>query len=213
MIKISFNHTVWYRALWVFLGFVLHEHASPTEVATDEKSERELQQKVSMLSQLCQTLYEEYCWQANNREEQQQSGTYDQESDIIDSLKKAYDALCLTTMSRMLQISQLRSSLSAFMIGLPCVPEGCLAVLKLLMGAGSKGTAVTSKEKSGNADFVRNRGTRVEALSLLAQLVFSQDEEAGKSALWHILQQCMSEDFELRTRVINLVVRYEFHEL
>ena len=195
----------------MFLGFVLNEHASPTEILADERSEKELQQKVTMLSQLCQALYDEYSWQVDNRAEQQLNGTYDAESDIVDMLKKAYDALCVTSMSRMLQISQLRSSLSALMIGLPSIPVGCLAILKLLVGAGSKGTAVPSKDKSsggGGGGAVSNRGTRVEALTLLAQLVFSQDEEAGKSALWHILQQCLSEDFETRSRVINLVVRY-----
>ena len=94
----------------MFLGFVLNEHASPTEILADERSEKELQQKVTMLSQLCQALYDEYSWQVDNRAEQQLNGTYDSESDIVDMLKKAYDALCVTSMSRMLQISQLRPS-------------------------------------------------------------------------------------------------------
>lgn len=49
-------------------------------------------------------------------------------------------------------------------------------------------------------------GTRAEALSLLGQLVFSPDESAGYSALYHLLWCGIADDFEIRSKAVALLV-------
>lgn len=195
----------------MFLGFVLNEHAAFSEAAPAEGADLDLQRKVLMLARLCRALHEEVQWRWEAREEAQQSGgAVEPENDIVDALQRVYDAFCVTAISRMMQIAPLRPSLSALMMGLPAIPASALAVLKLLVTTGSRGAVVEKgREKSitAAADAHRNRGTRTEALMLLGQAVFSQDEVAGKDALMHLLKLCVSDDFELRSKVINLVVR------
>lgn len=189
----------------MFLGFVLGEHATaPTEGVSAEETNEDLQRKVAMLTRLCRALYEEIQWRLEAREEALQRGDPALEGDIADTLQAAYNALCITTISRMMQLAPLRPSLSAFMLGLPSIPSGALAVLKLLVTTGSKGPSEKGREKVTAAS---GRGTRIEALSLLGQVVFSQDETASKDALMYLLKLCIAEDFELRSRVINLLVR------
>lgn len=172
-----------------------------------EGAAEDLQRKVEVLVRLCGALQEEVAWAREEAAAARAAGTFEVEEDIAEELQRAYDALCVTAMSRMLQIASLRSSLAAFMLGLPRIPIGALAVLKLLMTTGSKGpSSEKGKDKGASAD-LRGRGTRAEALHLLAQVVFSQDEVAGKDALLHVLKQCLSDDFEMRSKVINLVVR------
>jgi hypothetical protein len=177
------------------------------ETGVDEKWEEELQRKVGILSQLCAALCEEIAWQAQEREEDQQNGVYNPESDIVDALQKAYDAFCVAAVSRLVQIVQLRSSAGAFLLNLPAIPRGCVALLKLLSETGSKAAGAGSKDKNAAAEQARNRGTRAEALALMAQVVFAQDENAGKDSLMYILQHALAEDFEVRAKVINLIIR------
>lgn len=195
------------RPLWMFLGFVLGEHATvsaPSEGAIAAEANEDLQRKVAMLTRLCRALYEEIQWRLEVREEALQRGDPPMNSDIADTLQAAYNALCITAISRMMQLAPLRPSLSALMLGLPSIPPGALSVLKLLVTTGSKGPTEKGREKAGTTS---GRGTRLEALSLLGQAVFSQDEAASKDALMYLLKLCISEDFELRSRAINLLVR------
>lgn len=199
------------RSLWIFLGFALTSPAPQGDNSRDERWEEELQRKVAILSQVCVALHEEIAWlQEDNAEE----GASVEQTELISSLRAVYDALVIAAMSRMIQTPQLRSSLSAYMIGLPSVPAQCIGLLKLLFATGTKSS--TSGTGAGGAgrdrhamatEAARNRGTRSEATALLAQLVFSQDETAGRDSLYHLLYSCLSDDFETRTKVVNLIVR------
>ena len=136
---------------------------------------------------------------------------------LAEGLRAVYDRTCLTALSRLVQAVHLRPAAREYLLGIPRVPPQCLAALRLLMHSGTKGVTAGSSSSSGgmsaagdefSSDAVgRNRGTRVEALRLLGHVVFSLDEAAGIAALQHLLWCCVSEDFEVRSRVVNLVVK------
>jgi hypothetical protein len=193
----------------MFLGSVLGEFVnSPTDPALVEGVNEELQRKVQMLTRVCRALYEEIQWRLEEQEEALQAGSADIDRVVTSALQRAYSAFCVTAISRMMQLAPLRSSLGALALSLPSLPVGALAVLKLLVTTGSKGAAQEKgKERTSANEAHRNRGTRAEALTLLGQLVFSQDETAGKNALLFLLKLSVSEDFELRSKVINIFVR------
>ena len=172
--------------------------------------EEELQKKVQILTRICTALHEEILWEREAIEEARAEGSLlEEDSSILKELQAVYDALCVSAMSRLIQISRLRSSLGAFMLSLPAIPSACVSILKLLISTGTKGVAPASGARgaSASAEAARNRGTRTESLMLLGQIVFSQDETAGRAALNHLLLSCLSEDFELRTKVVNLIVQ------
>lgn len=177
--------------------------------------EEELQKKVQTLGHICTALYEEILWEQQAAEEARAEGAFLEEDSILKELHAVYDALCVVVMSRMIQITRLRSSLAAFMLSLPAVPAACVGILKLLISTGTKGASAAAPAGTRDrnsaaataAEATRNRGTRTEALHLMGQLVFSQDESAGRAALNHLLQACVAEDFELRSKVINLIVQ------
>lgn len=200
------------RALWVMLGFTFTPQSPAADSASTSKDadeEEQLAKKVQLLLRLCRAIQEELEWLS----EQRDAGTLEIPSDDKDpvlQLRAVYDALCVAAMSRMVQVNRLRSSLAAFMLGLPVIPTSCVSILKLLVVTGTKNVPPPPVGPRGNAaalDANKSRGTRMEALSLLGQLVFSQDETAGKAALSYLLQCCISEDFELRTKVTQLVVK------
>lgn len=204
------------RCLWTFLGFVLSPRVESNSETASTEFEEELQKKVEILSRICTALYEEVLWEKQAADEARAEGAYLEEDSILKELQAVYDALCVVTMSRMVQISRLRSSLAAFMLSLPVVPSACVGILKLLITTGTKGASSSAPSGSRDrgsaaavaaAEAARNRGTRAEALHLMGQMVFSQDEAAGRAALNHLLRACVVEDFELRTKVINLIVQ------
>ena len=138
-------------------------------------------------------------------------GKLNKNMDAINKLTSAYDTLCLAALSRLMQIVNLRSSVRDFVLGLPHVPRVCLRLLKFLMLTGSKGSVTSGTRGSGGGSSSgavdnRNRGTKAEALMLLGQVIFSTDQAAGLNALHHLLWCCLSEDFELRTKVISMLV-------
>lgn len=192
------------RALWTFLGFVLTPRADTGAEHASAEFEEELQKKVQILGRICTALYEEVVWESEAVTEGSSA-----EDNILVELRAVYDALCVAAMSRLVQITRLRSSLAAFMLNLPAVPSACIGILKLLISTGSKGAAPPpgARSSAAAAEAARNRGTRTESLMLLGQMVFSVDEAAGRAALNHLLRSCVSEDFELRTKVVNLIVQ------
>jgi len=197
------------RSLWAFLAFVLTPRADTGAENASAEFEEELQKKVQILGRICTALHEEVVWEKEAVEEARAEGSLlEDDGSILAELQAVYDALCVAAMSRLVQISRLRSSLAAFMLSLPAVPSPCVSILKLLISTGTKGAALAPGARgAAAAEAARNRGTRTESLMLLGQIVFSQDENAGRAALNHLLLSCLSEDFELRTKVVNLVVQ------
>mmetsp|Transcript_685 Transcript_685/g.970 ORF Transcript_685/g.970 Transcript_685/m.970 type:complete len:745 (+) Transcript_685:1111-3345(+) len=114
-------------------------------------------------------------------------------------------------MSRLIQTVSLRPALSSFLQRLPRVPPACLCLLKILMRTGSTTGGARDRLTNIGGDLSKNRGTRAEAMSALGQLVFSQDTQAGVDTLHYLLWCSISEDFELRTKVINLIVNELLH--
>lgn len=200
-----------YRSLWAFLAFVLTPRADTGAENASAEFEEELQKKVQILGRICTALHEEIVWEREAVEEARAEGSLlEDDGNILAELQAVYDALCVAAMSRLVQISRLRSSLAAFMLSLPAVPSACVSILKLLITTGTKGTAPAAGVRGASAaaaEAARNRGTRTESLMLLGQIVFSQDETAGRAALNHLLLSSLSEDFELRTKVVSLVVQ------
>ena len=195
--------------MWIFLGFALHSKAEGADVA----------KKISILVKVCHALRQELAW----LEEEEVDGDENDNGNertastaaLVKSVSAVYDAACVAAMSRMLQTVALCPHVGAFVLGLPRVPPACLGVLKMLMLTGSKGAQLSSSNATGSSRgasaaaeaAAKNRGTRLEALLLMGQIVFSPDEEAGADALHHLLWCSLSEDFELRTKVINLIVK------
>jgi len=204
-----------FRCLWAFLGFVLSPRVENNSETASLEFEEELQKKVQILGRICTALYEEIVWEKQAADEARAEGVFLEEDSILKELQAVYDALCVVAMSRMIQITRLRSALAMFILSLPAVPSACVGILKLLITTGTKGASAAApagtRDRSSAAvaaaEAARNRGTRTEALQLLGQMVFSQDESAGRAALNHLLQTCVVEDFELRTKVINLIVQ------
>ncbi len=202
-----------FRCLWAFLGFVLSPRVENNSETASMEFEEELQKKVQILGRICTALYEEIVWEKQAADEARAEGVFLEEDSILKELQAVYDALCVVAMSRMIQITRLRSALAMFMLSLPAVPSTCVGILKLLITTGTKGASAAApagsrdRSSAAAAEAARNRGTRTEALQLLGQMVFSQDESAGRAALNHLLQTCVVEDFELRTKVINLIVQ------
>jgi hypothetical protein len=212
------------RPLWVFLGFALG-HAELLGLGGGSKVQlAALGSRVEVLVRASRALYEEVCWQRGRLEEEGavkaamagkalKAEGAEEEADAImaedthrlTALTSAYDSLCVTAMSRLLQTVQLRSAVKEYVLCLPSLPAPCLALLKLLLTTGSKGSLTDSTSHTSSSS--RNRGTRTEAMALLGQLVFSADEVAGREALHFLLWCCLEEDFELRTKVIHMVVK------
>lgn len=207
----------------MFLGFVFTAQIAAADAVTtsgtakdSERAEQLLSTKVQLLLRLCRALHEELAWLTEQQEAGELEPPTADEKDPVLLLRSVYDALCVAAMSRMVQIGRLRSSLGAFMLGLPSIPSSCVSILKLLVVTGTKNapTAPAGGRGGGGGTgssavdaAAKGRGTRTEALALLGHMVFSQDEAAGQAALSYLLQCCISEDFELRTKAIQLVVK------
>jgi len=119
-----------------------------------------------------------------------------------------YDAVCTVVVARLLQNINLRELAKPLLTSLAWVPRSCLSLLKLLMHTGTKAASAPAPTLARQAPKkeVRNRGTRMEAMTLLTHLVFAVDEQAGSAALNHLLWCCMSEEFETRSKAVTLLV-------
>ena len=115
----------------------------------------------------------------------------------------SYDGLVLLTLGRVLQSVHLREIARPFFAVMPRVPRACVCTLNLLLHTGTKPAAGVGVSSRGRG---ANRGTRQEAIALLGSLVFATDEEAGQAALHRLLWCSVSEDFEVRSKAIALIV-------
>lgn len=115
-----------------------------------------------------------------------------------------YDLLCLATMARLLQIGAARPLAAAVLQSLPQVPQSCLSLLKLVARTGPK-HAASGEEASSRVSSISS--TRQLGLVLLKCVVFSSDHVSGLAALDFLLWCSVSQDFELRCRAVNFIVR------
>lgn len=203
------------RCIWLFLGYILtlkpttlvDANAAMTAMDDSIDAMEDIRHRVGVLVKFCVALHREVQWQRA-----QHGGDADLETEetarICADLMTAYEATCLTVMSRLLQIIRWRPVLRDFMHALPMVPAACLQALQLLIFTGSQGGGMLSAyDVRDKGDSSRSKGTRLVALLTMGQLVFATDEAAAYTALCCLLWCCLSEDFELRTRVISLLAK------
>jgi len=201
------------RCIWLFLGFILtlkpaivDAAVATTSMDDSIDSMEDIRHRVGVLVKFCVALHREVQWQR-----MQHAGDAGLETEethrICADLMAAYEATCLTVMSRLLQIIRWRPVLRDFMHALPMVPAACLHTLQLLIFTGSQGGGLLSAYDVRDKGDSKSKGTRLVALLTMGQLVFATDEAAAYTALCCLLWCCLSEDFELRTRVISLLAK------
>jgi hypothetical protein len=201
------------RCIWLFLGFILtlkpvmvDAAAAATSMDDSIDAMEDIRHRVGVLVKFCIALHREVEWQ--RAQYASDAGLETEETHrICADLMAAYEATCLTVMSRLLQIIRWRPVLRDFMHALPMVPAACLHTLQLLIFTGSQGGGLLSAYDVRDKGDSKSKGTRLVALLTMGQLVFATDEAAAYTALCCLLWCCLSEDFELRTRVISLLAK------
>lgn len=201
------------RCIWLFLGFILtlkpavvDAAAATTSMDDSIDAMEDIRHRVGVLVKFCVALHREVQWQ--RAQHAGDAGLATEETHrICADLMAAYEATCLTVMSRLLQITRWRPVLRDFMHALPMVPAACLHALQLLIFTGSQGGGLLSAYDVRDKGDSKSKGTRLVALLTMGQLVFATDEAAAYTALCCLLWCCLSEDFELRTRVISLLAK------
>ena len=92
----------------------------------------DIRHRVGVLVKFCVALHREVQWQRMQHADD--AGFETEETHrICADLMAAYEATCLTVMSRLLQIIRWRPVLRDFMHALPMVPAACLHTLQLLI--------------------------------------------------------------------------------
>lgn len=121
-----------------------------------------------------------------------------------------YESMILAIISRLLQTSLLRQYLKSFVMSLPSIPFSLLALLKAVIltgGTNTTSTNLTSGSSSGNSGNKNALEIRKDCLTLFGQLLFHSDEHIHEPILSFLLWNCLSDDFEIRTRFITLVIK------
>jgi len=175
------------RPLWQLLSFVLSPSIENAKAQVRQKQDTLLasvREKVPILVMLLKELMDQ-------AERGQQSAA------------DAYDGIVLLTLGRILQSVHLREVAKPLFAVMPRVPQSCVSTLNLLLHTGTKPAAGIGASSRGRG---ANRGTRQEAIALLGSLVFAVDEAAGQEALNRLLWCTVSDDFEVRSKAIALIV-------
>eukprot|EP01038_Epipyxis_sp_PR26KG_P007092 gene7092-9677_t len=211
------------KSLWIFLTFCLTKKVDPNSSKTNTSSHNsnkkmnvseawEITNKLDMLINLFQALYSRFMSINDHivKEEDNMIVINDENSENIQYkaiLTGLYDTSCLVCISRMLQIVSLKSHLQSFLMKLPRIPNNCLELLKLLVINGTKSTAIVPQaNKRDHSQAFKNRGTKLESLLLLGQLaLFEKDDNSNKTAVHHLLWNSISEDFEIRSKVVQII--------
>jgi len=111
----------------------------------------------------------------------------------VDEGLSVYDAVCVALLSRLLQRSKLRSYIEEFFQRIPRVPACCLALLNLLMHAGTS---------DGTRAMGGGKGTKGMAISTLSTLMLTANESAARAAVRHLLHAAACADFEVRSKAV-----------
>lgn len=187
------------RSMWIFLCFILDSSSAGGAVVSSDRL-KEVTEKMDLLLKFTST----FCTQFLNLNDTEGS---EGEATVIAT--RCYDAFCLCLLSRLVQTVHLRPLAKEFLLSLPRVPVSSLHLLFLLLATGSKPDIQSVAIKSNTATANKYRGTRQEALQLLSALVFhTRDTEAAASTLNHLLWNCVSEDFEVRAKAVNILIAY-----
>ena len=115
------------------------------------------------------------------------------------TFKQMYENCCLVVLCRSMQNSRLRPFCIAMLLKFPSVPMSCLKLLKLLMVTGSKTTQPDESAKS--------KSIRTESLNTLIGLINQAPDGLSFSSLNIVLWSTLSEEFEVRSRVIASLTR------
>lgn len=192
------------QGLWLLISFVL----SPPKAEESFVGPANNKQPMALVAAVRERLVMIMCLLDDLKdradEEQPDTGS-DEDPMTARPCSTLYEGVCIVVLVRFLQNLNLRELATGLVTTLTWVPRPCLSLLKLLMHTGTKATVETVKRVPGRKE-TRNRGTRMEALTLLTHLVFAPDEEAGAAALNHLLWCSISEEFETRSKAVTLLL-------
>lgn len=197
------------KSIWILVSFILskeHINVAKSEKAIAKRLLADVKGKLGLLAMLLRELYERAAVEdasfSSHEEEEDPVNSY---SNAPSSCIKLYDSICLAVLSRLLQNVNLREVCRPFFQPLPRFPKGCLNLLKMLMYLGTKAGAAVATGR-GQMREAKNRGTKLESMTLLTQIVFSTDENAGYVALNYLLWCTVADDFDIRTKAVALIV-------
>ena len=190
------------RPLWLLISFVLSppvEEGKPASGAVKQALSLQAAVKEKLLIVVC--LLDDLRSRAEEEGDAMPTGDYL----MSHPCTSLYESVCTVVLARLLQNLNLRDLAKGLLTGLLWIPRQCLDLLKLLMHTGTKAAAATMLRVPGRKE-VRNRGTRMEALTLLTYLVFAADQDAGTMALNHLLWCSVADDFETRSKAVTLLL-------
>jgi hypothetical protein len=131
---------------------------------------------------------------------------------IVNMLKKIekldaslYESSVLAVFSRLIYFSSLRTTFAeSFVDKIPRFPSSCVSLLIILVHSGQKQHHQQSHSKG---EVSSKSSVRSDCLHLLAQSVrLNKDESSSSFILNYLLSCCLSDDFEIRSKVIGCVV-------
>ena len=155
--------------------------------------EEDIRQKVELLTKFCNDLL--HTAELN-----------DDDEESYNRLIELHDQMTVAILARMLHIPHLRMHCKDWLLFLHRIPPIVLSLLKMLVISGSRGNVSTNtKDHHQYHNNTSYRGTRGDALLLLGQLVFVQHEEVASECLHYLLWNAISDDFELRSRMIEVL--------
>jgi hypothetical protein len=134
---------------------------------------------------------------------------------IVNILKKLekldsslYEASVLAVFSRLVYFSILRTSFAeVFLDRIPRLPSSCVSLLIILLHSGQKQQLQQQSHSKGEVS--SKASVRSDCLHLLAQCVrLNKDEASSLLILNYLLSCCLSDDFEIRSKVIGCVVSH-----
>jgi len=117
-----------------------------------------------------------------------------------------YENVCMVLISRLIQRKTLRVLANSIIPLLPEVPVRVLSLLKLVADLGSRATV--GKAQAGvKVVEEKDKGTRLVSISYMQLVVTGRDYNAADDALNQLLWCSVSEDFEVRSKVVVMITQ------
>lgn len=183
------------RSIWMVIIFTLK--ADPKS-----PSESIILDKLNILLTLIFTIYSRI-----------HESELEKNNELFANIQSIYESICFVSISRLISNSNLRGFIPDFLNNLPEIPQICLSLLQILMYTGTKSQtgAIQAYGKKDShqkdQDVIKNRGTKIESLSLLNHIIISSsDIQTTQTCLNYLLWASIVDDFELRTKVVSTLV-------
>lgn len=200
------------RAVWLFVSFAFQVsqpifprlNAVPLAAAAgaDALQQEDEQRRLSLylLGQFCVRFHAAI---GLLEEELAAQTATDVSPGLLQDFRRIYDNMVLVILSRFLQIPAFRPYVKEWVFQLPALPLSVLDLVIVVSQSGSK--TLTAANHHMQSSHVHSQ--RYDALSLLGSLVFVTDAQMSQATLQYLLWQTLSDDFKVRHRIIDLIIR------